>query len=558
MAREHGATISSDGKRVAYRNTPDTIRIVEARSGKEIRTVTVNEGRIGNQFRFTDDGKNFVFTNYADVTVIDAQTGKKVGSFMGKGDISARTVISADGTLAATTSTFGNDPITIWNVKAGKALGDVTAAQNDVHELALSGDGKVLATAGRHRRLKDTDERLDHIVQIWDVASRKEKRRINADSPVTAIKLSADGTRLATELPEAKQLVVWDSATGKKVAGLARPDAFGEFTDMHYSPDGNWLAITWSTGRLDVWNVATGKPLGSSTAACERILGVGFPGNNTAIACGRHAQAIQVWEAPGAPVPEPSGHAGIVTAIRFTANGKELLTAGTDNRVIRWDAGTGKELEVVYRRRMHRIPGFERLNAEDAFFTPDARLFVMPVDGGILVVDVEAKKELAILRCKGFAPSGWRRIAVSADGATLFAIASTFDSGKTGVMACAWQIKDAKLLNELRLPVRDRREELSTAEKALKEKFGDRYPEMAKESSPAAAMNQPTSDPWTSTGHIASRVTAIDPKEKKPVFDAVTGCICKNALAVSPDGRRLAVGWNDATLMLFNLSAPKN
>jgi WD40 repeat protein len=359
---------------------------------------------------------------------------------------------------------------------------------------------------------------------------------------------------LLTELPLARQLAVWETTTGKKLTTVTRPDTIGEFPTIHFSPDGKWLALAVASGRVDVWNAVTGRPQGSNAAPRHGVLGVGFPGDGSVMVCGRQAQTIQVWQVPGEAPPPQAGHLGVVTAIRFSPDGKEILTAGSDYRVVRWDGATGKLKEVVFDPPASLTRRYDRLEAEHSLFTPDGKWCVACLDRGFLLIDVAARDATGRLSAKSVYPL-WNNMAVSTDSTKLFAAGSAYSDGTEGVTACVWDIKQRRLLDQKFFPKMKPADKNEAAEKYFKDKYPNEYPAAANGDNAALTLGRMHIDPVTSMGSIGWHVSLKDPRSGKILFDQDTGCAGRNSWAVSPDGKRLALGWNDSTVLFFDLPA---
>jgi dipeptidyl aminopeptidase/acylaminoacyl peptidase len=83
-----------------------------------------------------------------------------------------------------------------------------------IGDLAMSADGKLLASAG-----------ADRLVKVWDLATRKEAARIEAHSTqVLTVGFNPDGTQLVTGGAD-QQLKAWDVKTREQVMALGRYNA---------------------------------------------------------------------------------------------------------------------------------------------------------------------------------------------------------------------------------------------------------------------------------------------------------------------------------------------
>ena len=98
------------------------------------------------------------------------------------------------------------------------ADGAVTAAwpahEDAIADLAISTDGRLLATAGG-----------DGLVKLWELATRQEILRIEAhSSQALSLAFNADATQLVTGGTD-RQLSVWDAKTRDRLIALGKPAA---------------------------------------------------------------------------------------------------------------------------------------------------------------------------------------------------------------------------------------------------------------------------------------------------------------------------------------------
>ena len=91
---------------------------------------------------------------------------------------------------------------------------------------------------------------------------------------------------------------------------------------------------------------------------------------------------IHLWDANSLEeIRQISGHEGPVTALRFSADGKNLLTGSVDETVRLWDVETGQQI-----RRFDGHTG----GVFDVNFSPDGQHAVSGgVDGTVILWDIE-------------------------------------------------------------------------------------------------------------------------------------------------------------------------
>src|SRR5262245_12449362 len=118
----------------------------------------------------------------------------------------------------------------------------IAAHADQIHGLAFSPDGKLLASCG-----------YDRLIKLWDVASSREVRSLTDHSDaVYSVAFSPDGKLLASGSAD-RAVKVWETATGQRLLTL------GDSTDWVYavcwSPDGKHLAAAGVDKSIRVWDV---------------------------------------------------------------------------------------------------------------------------------------------------------------------------------------------------------------------------------------------------------------------------------------------------------------
>lgn len=126
-----------------------------------------------------------------------------------------------------------------WNFAKKQVIGQLGEPAQRVNAVAISQDGKTIATGGRGA------------LGLWNADTRQAKVSLAPEQSVVMVDLSPDGRYLAVAYFRTDQSAVIDSTTGKTVATLTAPTYPGNTPErsdglpigaVAWSPDGKYLA----------------------------------------------------------------------------------------------------------------------------------------------------------------------------------------------------------------------------------------------------------------------------------------------------------------------------
>src|SRR5262249_44488482 len=140
----------------------NTARLWEVTTGKELRRF-VGKGGLVKSVLFALDGKTLITGGYGSFRVWDTATGEEVPFPRGRrnGPLGYRVALAADGKTLASSS---DNVIQVWDLARRQKLRVIEWPGSAIEALALSPDGKLIATAGR-------DKNRD--IHLWDAATGK-------------------------------------------------------------------------------------------------------------------------------------------------------------------------------------------------------------------------------------------------------------------------------------------------------------------------------------------------------------------------------------------------
>jgi WD40 repeat protein len=155
---------------------------------------------------------------------------------------------------------------------------------------------------------------------------------------VNAAAFSPDGKLVVTACDDdAGQ--VWDAATGAPVGlPLQHADAVVAAT---FSPDGKWVLTGSMDGTAQVWDAATSKPVGARMHHEFQVYLAVFSRDGKRVLTASHDQTARVWDAAtGEPVGPPIMDNGALAA--FSPDGKWVAALSAANAARVWNAETGQ------------------------------------------------------------------------------------------------------------------------------------------------------------------------------------------------------------------------
>lgn len=166
------------------------------------------------------------------------------------------------------------------------------------------------------------------------------------ESPVTGLRHSPDGTKLATFERDQPLGILWDVASGRELARLDHHDL--PIADLAWSPDGQRLATVSADGTLRITELA--QPTSSRALTRGRALrSVAWSANGEELLIADVDGSVRLIDAEQDGVLTTlATHRGGAIAARFQPRGELVMSAGADGRVscCRKDGSVLVEVEV--------------------------------------------------------------------------------------------------------------------------------------------------------------------------------------------------------------------
>ncbi|ACU60904.1 WD40 domain-containing protein [Chitinophaga pinensis] len=290
--------ISPDGRTIAGSSQYGTISAWDLASGKLLYNKKCAEKRIGSMV-FSHDGKQLLIGSGHKAAIVDAKDGAIRRNFDLHRDIIYAVAFSRNDSLVATASQ--DSTARIWNARTGEVIREITCS------------GWALGV---------------------DFSHNARQLLVVADNEIWVKSVPGAAT----------------------IMHIALPLSYG-LTGAVFSNDDKYIITTAESGFVCIYNVSTGKLLhelhGSTPAAIATetrsdntmdALALSPDGNK--IATGRGDGRVEVWDIHTGKALFPLlGHTDYVHFLSFSADGKYLTSLSKDRRAFIWDI---KKRQALY------------------------------------------------------------------------------------------------------------------------------------------------------------------------------------------------------------------
>ena len=543
------AVFSPKGDVLATCSIDHTVKLWDVAAQRE-PIVLPHEGWVLAAAFSADGNRLATFCNNAYLHLWDVATGRELRPRVVVGNLTLsewtpKVAFSPGGEMLAVNQ--GTGTVSLWDVFRGTRVGVLEAGWTP--QLAFSPNGKVLAAV------------FDNYAGLWDLT--RDEKNLQRTLPWTnfgagtvgSLAFSADGKTLAGgRLDGAIRL--WDLATGREIRTLTGHSA--HIPAMAFSSDGKMLASASADHTARLWDLATSQST-TLNGHLNEVWAIAMAPDGRTVATGTKKDGIvRLWSTTSKPQEKTSQ---TLPKLLFTSERPGALSPDGTRFLAMYAGGTVGLWETAGLTETKHFPlamGNQTLLA----LSPLGKLFALgEPDGAVRLVETSTGREIANFGPRG---AGVEALAFSMDGKSL-AVATADRKFRV------WEIARKRVLSEMpsrRKPVHFTSsafafsadglalcagyEEDLTAE-IFDTATGRRLAFLEGAKGGITGVVLLPDGRTAATADVAQDVKLWELKTQKELVTFGGERLWYTALALSPDGRRLAAGgspvrlWDPAT-----------
>ena len=316
---------------------------------------------------FSPDGNTLATIHKFDVRVDlwDANTGEYINSLFGYDGSKIYTLCFSDnGRIIATGGQDGT--MHLWAAKQGMHLMPLAGHKEEINKIVISPDGLTLLSRG-----------ADNTVHLWNAITGQLLNTLDGyTQSIYNITMTPDGNTIASWSSD-KTLRLYDVSTGKlhrqhklndqhKLNGIK-----GDVHTFYFSPNGNTFITrsTWST--VCLWHVNTGELINRLSERVHYIKQVHVSKDGKTIAGRGDDDTILIWDAnTGQLLNTIADIKGKLFQIKYSTDGSIIVSNSSENTTQLWNSNTGQLIRTIT-----GISG----SIDGAYFSKNANIIVTSI-----------------------------------------------------------------------------------------------------------------------------------------------------------------------------------
>jgi len=428
---------SPDESKILTISSDKTIRVWNARTGKQLTILEGHQGRLVKVL-WSKDGTKVVSLG-TDLTprIWDIATGDEIATLVGHTARINDIIWNKNETQIITVSS--DKSVRIWNATSGIQLLELLDHEGHVISARWSPDESQILTASTDETAKIwRSDNGQQILELTGHTNRIEHALWNKEGTIV-LTASADKTAR-----------VWDANSGQVLALLEGHTS--EVTQASWNADETRILTVSEDKTARIWDTQTGNKLISLSGHTDGIIQAKWSHDETKVLTASKDKTVRIWDTQtGNELISLSGHTDRILQAKWSHDGSRVLTASEDNTARIWDARSGEELSTLVAHKANVLHSSWNQDETQVLTTSSdrtARIWLqnelqeftmLPIDGGKIFQAIWSKDGSQVLTTDD---KNTVNILDSISGEVLF----SFIGHEGRVIEAIWSVDESKIL----------------------------------------------------------------------------------------------------------------
>lgn len=337
---------SSDGRQLLSGGRDGAVRRWDPRATPSVGAYEVLPSRIGMfGLGFSPDGQTLlaISRTAGAVTRWDLATARTLGELAFAGTNHLSLAVSPEGRRLATCD--GEGHVRVWDLATEDQIRELSIASTWLARLEFSRRGRLLVAF----LVQPGDSA--RTVQVWDTTTWHEVGPEPGQfRALTWVSLAPDDRTLAIGQGDGT-IAQWDCEGRHCTEGVA-DTSNGTPDHLAHSPDGRWFVAGSTDGRIALWNLVSRQLRQIDRSRQNAVHAVGFsPDGERLVTGGGSTEAVTIWDPKsGRDVATLPGEPGLYYTVQFSPDGNTLGAVTATGTALLWRAPSWADIDESERK----------------------------------------------------------------------------------------------------------------------------------------------------------------------------------------------------------------
>ena len=340
----NSVAINAEADRVVSSSNDDTVRLWQIDDNPVSKVLRGHEGHV-KSVAVSSDGKLIVSAGQDSTVRLWDSSGIPVGKpLIGHQDVVDTVAISQDNLIV---SGSRDKTIRLWDIQ-GNSIGQPLVGHEDKLTSVAINDNLIISGSE------------DRSIRLWDIQDNSIDTITGHEDGVTSVAISPDGRQVASASRD-RTVRIWDLESKQELQSWSKLYD-SEVTSINFSPDGGKIVGGSRDGTMrviDLKNNSVSKPFIGHEGIVNSAV---FSPNGKQIISGSRDRTVRIWDTKGNQLTTPfRGHEGYVDAVAVNPKDNKIISASWDGTIRIWSTQRKEWLQAGCDRLKNYVGRSDRL-----------------------------------------------------------------------------------------------------------------------------------------------------------------------------------------------------